>query len=82
MGVFDVLAGRRKSYFAGLIFFPTEVKKDKKATEGENGNVLYILVLWQFTCWRFKRFLDYLLGIDLNRSPRTDGWRAVTVKKK
>lgn len=41
MGVFDALASRRKSYFAGLIFFfPAEVKKDKKATEGENGNVL------------------------------------------
>lgn len=45
MGVFDALAGRRKSYFAGLIFFSTEVKKDKKATEGENANVLYIFVL-------------------------------------
>lgn len=41
MGVFDALAGRRKSYFDGG-FFSTEVKKDKKATEGENGNVLYI----------------------------------------
>lgn len=46
MGVFDALAGRRKSYFAGLIFiFSTEVKKDKTATEGENANVLYIFVL-------------------------------------
>lgn len=40
MGVFDALTSRRKSYFAGLIFFPAEVKKDKKATEEENGNVL------------------------------------------
>lgn len=80
MGVFDALAGRRKSYFAGLGFFSTEVKEDKKATEGENGKVLNVLVLWQFACWRFSCFLDDLLGIDLNRSPWTDGWWAVTVK--
>lgn len=41
MGVFDALASRRKSYFAGLIFFfPAEVKKDKKATGGQNGYVI------------------------------------------
>lgn len=54
-------------------FFSTEVKKDKKATEEETGNVLYILVLWQYACWHFMRFLDDLLGNNIYRSPWADG---------
>lgn len=46
----------------GWFFFPAEVKKDKKATERENGNVLYIFGLWKFVCWCFMClfFFNYL----------------------
>lgn len=36
---------QKEILFCWVDFFSTEVKKDKKATEGENANVLYIFVL-------------------------------------
>lgn len=51
---------QKEILFCWVYFSSTEVKKDKKAAEGENANVRYIFVLQQFACWCFLRFLDDL----------------------
>lgn len=50
----------------GWFFFPAEVKKDKNATEGENGNVLKIFGLWKFVCWCFMCFFFLIIFLETN----------------